>query len=190
MKKFTAIALIVIFMCSFAACANYESDADTTTTSASTSDEVATQNSDSASAPATDNTETPTDRITETPIEGTVAAWYYENKGAVDRYCVENSITAENYYLKLSISAEANTLIVTVKMSGMSEEDKQNSASGAAMDQAEWDNKTDAEKTTELASYPETFAEAGIADMPVPEGVKTILCDENDKVVAYTFFAK
>ena len=188
MKKFIAVIFALIFVFSFAACNKYGTTADT-----STKDEVA--STEAATQPTTENksegiTEVATDHITELPIEGTVAAWYYENKDEVDKYCAENSVTGDGYALKLVITAEANTLVTTVYMSGMAESDKEESVLGAADDQANWNKKTAAEKAEILESYPEIFEKQGIPGMPVPEAVKTVLCDEKGEIVASTLYTK
>lgn len=188
MKKVLAIIFALVLTLSFAACGSDSKNENNATTTAVT--DATTEATAAAGTPVVpDNTqqeeEATTTEAAEIAVADTVEAWIAANQEYVDELCALYSSSEEGVNIDMVITAEGNDLCMTGVISGdYTDEDIAEAEEEALAEQEAWDALTAEEKEEMLQYY--------ILDenMPVPESVTTIICDENANVLAHTIFSK
>ena len=122
----------------------------------------------------------------ETPVASNVQEWFELNKKAIDAYCKDFSTDTDTVVL----SAEDNTFIFSLYCKTLTEEERQEAQQGAVNDQEKWNAKPAQEKQEYLDNYVKTLEGNGFGGMPVPEMLVTRVYDENNELVASTYFGK
>ena len=120
------------------------------------------------------------------PVAKNVQEWVAQNAEKIDEYC--KGASSDTHVV--TIEAEDNTVIFNFKDYNMSDEDLQQAQMGALNDQEAWNKKSAEEKQEYLRTYVKTLEANGLEGMPLPDCLVTRYFDENDELIASTYFSK
>lgn len=116
----------------------------------------------------------------------TVQEWFENNQEAIEAYCEKASSDTHT----ITLQAEENTFVFSVKFTSLTEEELTEAQQGAVNDQQKWNAKTAEEKQEHFETYVKTLEANGFEGMPMPDTLVTQLYDENNELVASTYFTK